>query len=138
LDRRSRGGQDTILISLHSFTPALRMIDRDRPWQIGVLYDGGDISFATSLLEALRTRGGLIVGENEPYSMTGSDYTIPRHAYPSRLPYAELEIRQDLLARRSDILEWREQLCAALQWVLHEPGDSLQVICAGASPADEI
>lgn len=138
LDRCSRGGQGTILISLHSFTPALRTVGSERPWQIGVLYDGGDTSFATVLLEALRRRGDLNVGENEPYAMTGSDHTIPRHAYPSRIPYAELEIRQDLLERRSGLLEWSERLCATLHRALHELGDPLQAVGPGASPPDEI
>jgi hypothetical protein len=34
--------------------------------------------------------------------MDATDHTVPRHAFP-KLPYAELEIAQSLLARASDI-----------------------------------
>jgi predicted N-formylglutamate amidohydrolase len=114
VDRRCRDGQATILVSLHSFTPALDTVDHDRPWHIGVLHDRGNIKFATDLLATLRMDDTMIVGENEPYSMPGSDYTVPRHAYPTGLPYAELEIRQDLLLTRLDLLEWRDRLSTAL------------------------
>jgi predicted N-formylglutamate amidohydrolase len=95
LDARRRGGQETILVSLHSFTPAMGA--RERPWEIGVLHDGREDHFALALLEKLRGVDGLVVGDNEPYDMDDTDYTVPRHAYPRGLPYVELEIRQDLL-----------------------------------------
>lgn len=96
LDRRDADGRPAVLVALHSFTPVMRG-GAPRPWQIGVLYHGGDMSFATALLTALRRDPDLTVGDNEPYQMDQIDYTVPRHAYPTRRPYAELEIRQDLL-----------------------------------------
>ncbi|MBB4642657.1 N-formylglutamate amidohydrolase [Rhizorhapis suberifaciens] len=114
LDSRRRSDQATVLISLHSFTPTLFTVARDRPWHIGVLHDRGNIKFATDLLAVLRTFEAMVVGENEPYTMPGSDYTVPRHAYPMGLPYAELEIRQDLLLERIDLLGWRDRLSTAL------------------------
>ena len=97
LARRDAAGRATVLISLHSFTPALAG-GGSRPWQIGILHDGGDATFARVLLAQLRTDGALTVGDNEPYRMDLIDYTVPLHAYAARRPYAELEIRQDLLA----------------------------------------
>ena len=43
-----------------------------------------------------------------------TDYTVPRHAYPAALPYAELEIRQDLLGTPEGIARW----CAIVQAAL--------------------
>jgi len=104
--------RETLLISLHSFTPRLR--GEARPWQIGILYGGGDVRFARALLEALAQRGDLVVGDNQPYAMDGVDYTIPRHAFPPNLPYAETEIRQDMLSASDRIDQWVEDLASAL------------------------
>lgn len=104
LARRDAAGQNAILVSLHSFTPAMQGIAR--PWQIGILYSAGDTSFAHSLLRLLRARGDLTVGDNEPYAMDGIDYTVPRHAFGSRRRYVEIEIRQDLLTTSDQQAKW--------------------------------
>lgn len=114
LGRRRDAGQSAILIALHSFTPALRD-GVQRPWHIGVLHDAGDTRFALNLLDTLRQGHGLVVGDNEPYRMDQIDYTIPRHAYLARLPYAELEIRQDLLLTADQQADWCGKLAKALR-----------------------
>lgn len=86
----------TIVIALHSFTPVMAGIAR--PWSIGVLHDGHEDGFARRLLARLEARGDLTVGDNAPYRMDGTDHTVPRHAFAAGLAYAELELRQDLLA----------------------------------------
>lgn len=108
-----RAGVETILIALHSFTPALAG-GAARPWHVGVLHDGGDPSFARALLGELARDASLVVGDNEPYRMDLIDYTIPRHAYSPRLPYAELELRQDLVADRGGQQRWATILATAL------------------------
>ena len=110
--RRRAAGQPTILIALHSFTPVMKGFAR--PWEVGVLHDGGDPTFAKALLRALEAEGDLTVGDNEPYRMDLIDYTIPRHAYPDRLPYAEIEVRQDLIGDEAGCAAW----CARLTRVL--------------------
>ncbi len=114
--RRDAAGMTTILVALHSFTPQMRgaLRDQDRPWQIGILHDGGDTAFAHALLDILRAEPDLTVGDNEPYRMDLIDYTIPRHAYPQRRPYAEIEIRQDLLGDASGCDAWAERLTRVL------------------------
>ena len=42
--------------------------------------------------------GADLIGDNEPYRMDGTDYTVPRHAIANGLDYLELEVRQDLIA----------------------------------------
>ena len=85
-----------------------------RPWDIGLLYDRGRTAFATGLLRVLEQRPGLTVGNNEPYRMDETDYTVPRHAYPSGLAYVEIEIRQDHLAAPAGSERWCDILQSAL------------------------
>lgn len=104
LARRDAAGLATILVALHSFTPRMRQVDR--PWQIGILHDGGDAGFAHACLAALREDRRLTVGDNEPYTMDGTDYTIPRHAFAAGRRYVEIEVRQDLMSGAAGIAEW--------------------------------
>ena len=85
-----------------------------RPWHIGILHDGGDTTFAAALLNVLTADPDLVVGDNEPYRMDLIDYTIPRHAYPDRLPYAEIEIRQDLISDHEGCRHWAGRIAHAL------------------------
>lgn len=111
--RRKAAGQPTVLVALHSFTPALAGATL-RPWQVGILHDGAADAFAHALLDILRRRPELTVGDNEPYRMDGIDHTVPRHAFAARLPYAEIEVRQDLLATPAGIAAWTDRLAADL------------------------
>ncbi len=114
--RRDAAGTTTMLVALHSFTPALKgtLRDQARPWHIGILHDGGDTRFAQALLDVLRDEADLVVGDNEPYRMDLIDYTVPRHAYPARRPYAEIEIRQDLLGSTESCAAWADRLARLL------------------------
>ena len=111
--QRCAAGRAPMVISLHSFTPALAN-GVLRPWHVGVLHDAGDASFARALLTGLRRDGDIVVGDNEPYRMDTIDYTVPRHCYPSRLAYAELEIRQDLLGDDEGRTFWADRLAKEL------------------------
>src|SRR6476660_3371125 len=78
IDRRLREGIPTVLVSLHSFTSVYAGIAR--PWHIGTLYRR-DMVLPALLLGALRAEPDLVVGDNEPYAVSGqTDYTIPVHA----------------------------------------------------------
>jgi predicted N-formylglutamate amidohydrolase len=127
LARRDAAGMATILVALHSFTPAMSgaLSRQHRPWHIGILHDGGDTGFAHALLEVLRTEADLIVGNNEPYRMDLIDYTIPRHAYPALRPYAEIEIRQDLLDTTEACAGWAKRLARVLPAASAAGGDHL-------------
>lgn len=109
---RAARGQKTIVIALHSFTPKLGGIER--PWDIGVLYNGGDEAFAKRLLQALAREPALKVGDNQPYHMDDTDFSVPHHAFAQALPYAEIEVRQDLIADAAGQRHWTELLFAAL------------------------
>lgn len=101
-----------VLVSLHSFTPALAGVAR--PWHIGVLHNGHNDAFAVRLLDWLAAHAGVPIGDNEPYRMDSTDHTVPRHAFATGLPYVELEIRQDLVADAAGIAAIAALLAAAL------------------------
>jgi predicted N-formylglutamate amidohydrolase len=113
--RRSAAGMATVLVSLHSFTPVFS--GTVRPWHIGILHDGANDGFALGLLQWLRGQGDLVVGDNEPYEMDGTDHTVPRHAFPS-LPYVEIEVSQAGLSDARGIAAWVSLLDRGLRAVL--------------------
>jgi predicted N-formylglutamate amidohydrolase len=74
-----------------------RFQDLARLWHVGVLYNR-DPRFAQILMELLHREEGLVLGDNEPYSVTdASDYTIPVHGEQRDLHHVALEICQDLI-----------------------------------------
>jgi predicted N-formylglutamate amidohydrolase len=80
---------------VHSFTPIFKT--EARLWHVGVLYNR-DPRFAQILMELLHREEGLVLGDNEPYSVTdASDYTIPVHGEQRDLHHVALEICQDLI-----------------------------------------
>jgi predicted N-formylglutamate amidohydrolase len=96
LARRKQQGRPTVFVSMHSFTPRMNAVER--PWHLGVLWDK-DERIAKPLIDALRQRGDLTVGDNEPYdARSGEGYTLEAHAVTGGLPHVMLEIRQDVIA----------------------------------------
>lgn len=95
----------SLLISLHSFTPALRCGGAPRPWQIGILYNRDDRAarIAIPLLEA----AGIRTGDNQPYSGKQLNATMNRHGEDNGIPYLGLEVRQDLIGDTAGVGQWR-------------------------------
>jgi predicted N-formylglutamate amidohydrolase len=107
------------LIAVHSFTD--RLGGRTRPWHCGVLW-GDDDRLARPLIRSLRDEAGIEVGDNEPYSGRDPDnFTVDHHARAAGLPYACIEVRQDLLVDATGIETWAERLAAALREPLADP-----------------
>jgi predicted N-formylglutamate amidohydrolase len=112
LDRRRQAGRPAVPIAMHSFTPVF--MGAARPWHAGVLYNR-DRRFADILLALLKREEGLLVGDNEPYSVSDlSDYTIPIHGERRGLVHVEIEIRQDLIADDRRQRMWGELLARLL------------------------
>jgi len=108
LDARRDAARPTLLVMMHSFTPVMNGVQR--PWHAGVLYHQ-DTRFAQPLLRALGAEGDLVVGDNQPYSVTPtSDYAVPVHGEGRGLVHVELEIRQDLIADEAGQQAWAERL----------------------------
>lgn len=112
------------LISLHSFTPIWQ--GENRAWDAGVLFHK-DVVSADIMHQLLVEKGGWVVGKNEPYRMTASsDYTIPIHAETRRMPYLEIEIRQDLIEDEAGQQHWAAILTQLLpiywrKWTACDP-----------------
>ena len=112
LDRRRQSGRPVALIAMHSFTPVF--MGATRPWHAGVLYNR-DPRFAHLLMALLKSDEGLVVGDNEPYSVTDeSDYTIPVHGERRGLHHVAIEIRQDLIADFTGQGAWGDVLARLL------------------------
>jgi predicted N-formylglutamate amidohydrolase len=108
IDARRHRNMPTILVSLHSFTPVYAGIAR--PWHIGTLYRRDKVLPAL-LLGALRAEPDLVVGDNEPYAVSGqTDYTIPVHAEARGLMNSGIEIRQDLISDQAGEKAWADRL----------------------------
>jgi predicted N-formylglutamate amidohydrolase len=115
LDMRAAQHRPTVLISVHSFTP--RFHGKQRPWHAGVLYNR-DARLANELLHRLREEPGLVIGDNEPYSVGDTtDYTIPEHGEGRGLLHVGIELRQDLIAAGPGQGEWAERLARALVFI---------------------
>jgi predicted N-formylglutamate amidohydrolase len=111
-DGRLAACRPTALIAVHSFTPVFK--STARPWHVGVLY-GRDPRLAHILIGLLRREQGLVVGDNEPYSVSdASDYTIPTHGERRGLPHVAIEIRQDLIADEVGQQTWATRLVRLL------------------------
>jgi predicted N-formylglutamate amidohydrolase len=89
-----RIGNDAVIVSMHSFTPAWK--GRPRPWEVGVLYDR-DTRLAAPLMTRL-AEAGFVVGDNEPYSGALEGDTLWQHGTMRGLPHVLIEMRQDLVA----------------------------------------
>lgn len=108
IERRRAGGQPSLLLSVHSYTPV--MAGCPRPWHAGLLWNA-DRRLAGALIDALSTEPGLVVGENQPYS--GQDpegYTLRMQAEALGLPGCLIEIRQDLIADGTGVAAWTRRL----------------------------
>ena len=112
LDARRKRGLRTLLVSLHSFTPSLQGVERGV--RFGVLHRG-DSPCSERMLALLRAAEGDAVGDNEPYAMDRTDFTIPHHSDERGLDYLELEVRQDLLSAPAGAKRVSRLLAALLE-----------------------
>jgi predicted N-formylglutamate amidohydrolase len=118
LDERWSAGRPTILVLQHSMTDIFKGVPR--AMHASVLYnkplDHDDSHFASFVLKELRLEPGLIVGNNEPYSVTeDAAYTVFQHAESRRLPYVVIEVRQDLIFTEAGQNDWAQRLIKALR-----------------------
>ena len=69
----------------------------------------------------LKHEAGLVVGDNEPYSVTdASDYTIPVHGERRGLHHVAIEVRQDLIAGDKGQRAWGPLLARLLPQAYQE------------------
>ena len=106
------------LIAIHTFTPIFGGFPR--PWHVGILWDR-DPRIALPLIQRLSALPDIAVGDNEPYSgRHPADFTVDHHAEDEGLPYASIEIRQDLVCDATGAQRWSDYLAEALKPILVE------------------
>jgi predicted N-formylglutamate amidohydrolase len=111
-------GIQPAFIAVHTCTPVFNQVVRQM--HIGVMWDE-DPRIARPLIRNLDAMDGVCVGDNEPYSgKHPHDFTIDFHAEPNRLPYAGIEVRQDLVSDEAGARKWASILADALEVVLAE------------------
>lgn len=112
LERRLPMGGDVVLVSVHSFVPALYGLQREL--DIGVLFNPYE-ALATRLARALEARG-MITALNEPYSgRRGLIYSAERHGLNHQVIYLELEINQALLSTPPKVYRVARLVAASLK-----------------------
>lgn len=104
-----------LILSIHSFTPALESAAGERPWEVGLLYNQDDRA-ARHAIRLFRELG-LTVGDNEPYSGRQLNATMNRHAEAHGRPYCAIEIRNDLIADEAGQARWAALLANVAEQV---------------------
>jgi predicted N-formylglutamate amidohydrolase len=118
VDAMIASGEPPAVISIHSFTDVWRGFAR--PWKIGVLWDR-DERLPRPLIQALLAEPDLSaddVGDNEPYDGALPGDTIDAIATTRGLANALIEIRQDLIAERTDAPSWAERIARLIRPIL--------------------
>jgi predicted N-formylglutamate amidohydrolase len=104
-----RAQRPALIVSVHSFTPALETgIAAPRPWEAGVLYNR-DARAARPAIDWLGAQG-IPTGDNEPYSGRILNATMNRHAEATGTPYLGIEIRNDRISDPVGVTRWCEIL----------------------------
>lgn len=102
--------EPSLILSLHSFTPALATCDKPRPWHVGVLYNDDDRAARVAI--PMLAAEGLNVGDQQPYSGRILNATMNRHAEAHGRLYLGVELRQDLVG---DVAGWARRLGRIVQ-----------------------
>ncbi len=110
-------GTPPAILSMHSFTPVWRGVER--PWKVGVLYDRDD-RLARALLSALAADGldPHEIGDNEPYFGGLKGDTIDAVATSRGLLNVLIEVRQDLIATPETARAWGARLAGLVSEAL--------------------
>lgn len=111
-----------MILSLHSFTPALAgHAEEARPWHIGILYNDDDMLARVAIpsFEAI----GLIVGDQLPYSGKLLNHTMNIHAEANAIPYLGIEMRQDGVSDRAGQAQMADMIGQILAKCRHHLAD---------------
>lgn len=94
VDARREAGIETVLVTMHSFTPVYHGTRREV--EIGLLHDA-DTRLVDAMLEHTEA-GNFRVERNQPYGpQDGVTHTLRLHALPGGLLNVMIEVRNDLI-----------------------------------------
>ena len=109
LDQRAAARQETILVSLHSFTRLYK--GKERKVELGILHDR-DMRLSSFLIKSFPNVDARL---NEPYGpKDGVLHLLNLHAAPRGLRHAMIEVRNDLIATERSQKEWAQRLSVPL------------------------
>lgn len=117
IEQRASRRPDTVIVSIHTYTPQLRHKAR-RPWHIGLLF-AEDTRLSHPLADLLSASNDLVVGLNEPYSGYLAGDTIDRHAIRKARQNTLIEIRNDLVENEAGQRAWADRLGELLPKALY-------------------
>lgn len=104
IEDRIASARPDLIVAVHSFTPRLQVNGSDRPWQVGILYNGDDRAAAPAI--ALLRARGIVTGDNEPYSGKELNATLNRHGEANHIPSIAVEVRNDLIRDEAGVARW--------------------------------
>jgi predicted N-formylglutamate amidohydrolase len=133
IDRAVAAGVPPAILSVHSFTESWKGVPR--PWHVGVLWED-DRRLAVPLLEAFQAEHDLIVGENQPYPGSYEGDCCWQHGVVRGLPWAILEVRQDLIRDEAGQTRWAERIARIIESLDRRP--DLLLSGRPATPANRI
>lgn len=109
LDQRAAGGQRSLVVSIHSFTPVYK--GKPRSVELGILHDR-DTTLSSKLIKSFPNIDARL---NEPYGpKDGVLHTLNLHGFARGLQHAMIEIRNDLVATERGQDEWAQRLSVPL------------------------
>ncbi|MCA3560229.1 MAG: N-formylglutamate amidohydrolase [Aestuariivirga sp.] len=109
LDGRAAGGQHSLVVSIHSFTPVYK--GKPRSVELGILHDR-DTTLSSKLIKSFPNVDARL---NEPYGpKDGVLHTLNLHGFARGLQHAMIEIRNDLVATGRGQDEWAQRLSVPL------------------------
>ena len=92
---RSKAARETVIVTIHSFTPIYKGVSRTV--EIGILHDA-DKRLADRMLELAGRGTDFAVGRNQPYGPEdGVTHTLKEHGLANGLLNVMIEVRNDLI-----------------------------------------
>ena len=92
------------ILSIHSFTPIWK--GKKREIDVGILWDKDD-RLSKIFLNSLKN---IKLGDNKPYNGRLKNDTLYKHATSHGIPHVLIELRQDLLKKGKDKLQWAKKI----------------------------
>lgn len=110
---RQTSGLQTILITVHSFTPVY--YGQLRSVEIGILHDD-DTAMADAMLANIQALSHRRVERNQPYGpQDGVTHSLRLHGMSNGLPNVMIEVRNDLLRTQKEEAEMAEELLTMIR-----------------------
>ncbi|MDE4176532.1 N-formylglutamate amidohydrolase [Phaeobacter sp. PT47_59] len=113
LAARKAAGRDTLLITMHSFTPVY--FGAPRAVEIGILHDS-DSRLADAMLAEAQRLPHRRIARNDPYGPEdGVTHSLQLHGIKHGLANVMIEVRNDLLRNAEDEARMAEELLTLLR-----------------------